>query len=156
MRWKFTASVMEKTTVQKTYVPKADEITQEWILVDASGQTLGRLAATLAKVLLGKHKPIFMPGMEIGDYIVVINAERIEVTGNKLDDKMYHHYSGYPSGLKSITLRDLLKKHPDRVIQKAVWGMLPHNRYGRKVLKNLKIYRGPEHPHAAQHPKPLV
>jgi large subunit ribosomal protein L13 len=96
-----------------------------------------------------------MPGMEVGDYVVVINAERIEVTGNKLDDKVYHRYSGYPSGLKSVTLRDQLKKHPDRVIRQAVWGMLPHNKYGRKVLKNLKIYSGPEHPHKTQQPKPL-
>jgi large subunit ribosomal protein L13 len=93
--------------------------------------------------------------MEVGDYVVVINAERIAVTGNKMNDKMYYHYSGYPSGLKSATLREQLQKHPDRVIRQAVWGMLPHNKYGRKVLKNLKIYSGPEHPHQTQQPKPL-
>ena len=142
-------------TVQKTYVPKAGDLTSEWVVVDAEGQTLGRLATKIAAVLLGKHRPNFTPGMETGDYVVVINAEKISVTGNKLNDKFYYHYSGYPSGMKSISLRDQLVKHPDRVIQRAVAGMLPHNRYGRSLLKKMKIYAGPDHPHAAQQPKPL-
>ncbi len=142
--------------MQKTYTPKKDEITNEWYLIDASGQNLGRLATKIATYLLGKHKPTFTPGVDQGDYIVVINAERVTVTGRKLTEKMYYHHSGYPSGLKAISLRDLLNKHPDRVIRKAVWGMLPHNRYGRKLLRKLKVYAGPEHPHLAQQPKPLT
>jgi len=142
--------------VQKTYYPKAAEIQQGWFVVDATSQTLGRLASTIAHVLLGKHKPTFTPGVDMGDYVVVINAEKITVTGMKMTDKYYYHYSGYPSGMKSITLQDQLSKHPDRVIRQAVWGMLPHNRLGRQLIKKLKIYRGAEHPHAAQQPKPLV
>jgi large subunit ribosomal protein L13 len=141
--------------VQKTYIPKAGEITQEWVLVDASGQTLGRLASKIASVLLGKNKPNFTPGMDTGDFVVVINAEKIVVTGNKMNDKFYYHYSGYPSGMKGISLKDQLVKHPDRVIRDAVWGMLPHNRYGRAQLKKMKVYGGSEHPHVAQEPKPL-
>jgi large subunit ribosomal protein L13 len=141
--------------VQKTYVPKAGEITQGWVLVDASGQTLGRLASKIASVLLGKNKPNFTPGMDTGDFVVVINAEKITVTGNKMNDKFYHSYSGYPSGMKEISLRDQMVKHPDRVIRDAVWGMLPHNRFGRSLIKKLKVYSGSEHPHAAQEPKPL-
>lgn len=142
-------------TVQKTYVPKAGDLTEEWVLMNAEGQTLGRLASKIAGVLLGKHRPNFTPGIGTGDYVVVINAEKILVTGNKLNDKFYYQYSGYPSGMKSISLRDQLAKHPERVIQRAVAGMLPHNRYGRSLLKKLKVYAGPEHPHAAQQPKPL-
>ena len=141
--------------MQKTYTPKEDEITTAWYLVDANERNLGRLSTQIASILLGKHKPIFTPGVDIGDYVVVINAERITVTGTKLDDKVYYHYTGYPSGLKEITLREQLTKHPERVIKRAVWGMLPHNRFGRKVLKKLKIYPGPDHPHSAQQPKPL-
>jgi large subunit ribosomal protein L13 len=141
--------------VQKTYVPKAGEITQEWVLVDANGQTLGRLASKIASVLLGKNKPNFTPGMDTGDFVVVINAEKVAVTGNKLNDKFYYSYSGYPSGMKEISLRDQMDKHPDRVIRDAVWGMLPHNRFGRSLIKKLKVYGGSEHPHAAQEPKPL-
>jgi large subunit ribosomal protein L13 len=143
-------------TVQKTYFPKADEITRDWLLVDANDEYLGRLASKIAAVILGKHKPNFTPGVDMGDFVVVINAERIRVTGNKLEDKVYHHHSGYPGGLKSITLRQQLVKHPDRVIRAAVWGMLPHNKLGRQLIKKLKIYAGPEHPHAAQNPKQLV
>ncbi len=142
--------------MEKTYIPKASDITREWHLVDANDQNLGRLATRIATILLGKHKPDFTPGVDMGDFIVVINCERIRVTGNKLDEKFYYHHSLYPGGIKSISLRDQLKKHPDRVIQSAVWGMLPHNKLGRKILKNLKVYAGPDHPHAAQHPKNLV
>ena len=138
--------------MQKTYVPKSGEITHEWVLVDANGQNLGRLATRISIVLLGKNKPTFTPGVDTGDYVVVVNAERITVTGNKLDDKYYYRHSGYPGGLKEINLRDQLAKHPDRVIRSAVWGMLPHNRLGRKLIKKLKVYAGPDHPHLAQDP----
>ena len=139
--------------MQKTYVPKPGDIAHEWKLVDANGQNLGRLATRITNMLLGKDKPTYTPGVDIGDYVVVINAERITVTGNKLDDKIYYRHSGYPGGIKEIKLRDQLAKHPERVISQAVWGMLPHNRHGRKLMKKLKIYAGPEHPHEAQHPK---
>jgi large subunit ribosomal protein L13 len=138
--------------VQKTYVPKSGDITHEWKLVDANGQNLGRLATQLAGMLLGKDKPTFTPGVDTGDFVVVVNAEKITVTGNKMDDKYYYRHSGYPGGLKEINLRDQLAKHPDRVIKSAVWGMLPHNRLGRKIFKKLKVYAGPDHPHNAQHP----
>ena len=144
----------------KTYYPKASEIERKWFVVDANGENLGRLATRIAAVLLGKHKPSFTPGVEMGDYVVVINAERVTVTGtrttSKKDSKMYHHHTGYPGGLKSISLRDQLNKHPDRVIRAAVWGMLPHNRMGRSLLKRLKIYAGPEHPHGMQKPEPMA
>jgi large subunit ribosomal protein L13 len=143
-------------TVQKTYVVKANDISQDWYVVDANDQTLGRLATRIASVILGKHKPSFTPGVDTGDYVVVVNAERIRVTGNKLEDKMYYRHSQYPGGLKTISLRDQLAKHPDRVIRRAVWGMLPHNKRGRQLIKKLKIYAGPEHPHQAQNPKPLA
>ena len=141
--------------MQKTYYPKANEITQDWLLVDANDQYLGRLATQIATYLLGKHKPSYTPGVEMGDFVVVVNAGRIRVTGNKLEDKMYYRHSGYPGGLKTTKLRDLLAKHPDRVIRSAVWGMVPHNRLGRQIMKNLKIYGGAEHPHEAQQPKRL-
>jgi large subunit ribosomal protein L13 len=143
-------------TVQKTYIPKEKEISQEWFLVDANDQNLGRLATKIASVILGKHKPNFTPGVDTGDFVVVVNAERIRVTGNKMDDKLYYRHSQYPGGFKKITLRDQLAKHPERVIRRAVWGMLPHNKRGRPLIKKLKVYAGPEHPHAAQGPKPLV
>ncbi|GAB4438526.1 MAG: 50S ribosomal protein L13 [Anaerolineae bacterium] len=139
----------------KTYVTKPNEIERDWYVVDAAGMTLGRLATRIAAVLRGKHKPTFTPNLDTGDFVIVVNAEKIHVTGNKLDDKMYHRHSGYPSGLTSITLRRQLEKYPDRVIQQAVKGMLPQNRLGRKMLKKLKVYAGPEHPHQAQQPKPL-
>ena len=144
----------------KTYYPKASEIDRKWFVVDANGENLGRLATRIATVLLGKHKPTFTPGVEMGDYVVVVNAERVTVTGtrttSKLDSKVYHHHSGYPGGLKSISLRDQLRKHPDRVVRAAVWGMLPHNRMGRSLLKRLKVYAGPEHPHGMQQPESLA
>ena len=144
----------------KTYYPKASEIDRKWFVVDANGENLGRLATRIAVVLLGKHKPTFTPGVEIGDYVVVINAERVAVTGtrttSKLDSKVYYRHSGYPGGLKSVSLRDQLNKHPDRVLREAVWGMLPHNRMGRSLLKRLKIYAGPDHPHGMQQPEALV
>jgi len=141
--------------VQNTYYPKADEIQRDWVVVDANDQTLGRLATQISTVMLGKHKPGFTPGVEMGDYVIVVNASHIKVTGNKLDDKMYHRHTGYPGGLKSVNLRDLLAKNPERVIEKAVWGMLPHNRMGRSLMKKLRVYAGPDHPHAAQEPRPI-
>lgn len=137
----------------KTFIPKASEIDRDWYLIDANGQNLGRLASQIANILMGKHKPNFTPGVEMGDYVVVVNCEHITVTGNKLVEKTYYRHTLYPGGIKSINLRDLLSKHPDRVLRKAVWGMLPHNKHGKKLLKNLKIYAGAEHPHAAQTPK---
>lgn len=142
--------------MQKTYVPKKNEITNDWILVDAKDQYLGRLATQIARALLGKNKPNFTPGVETGDFVVVINAEEIKVTGNKMEDKMYYHHSGYPSGIKTVSLRQQLARHPDRVIRNAVWGMLPHNKYGRSLIKKMKVYAGSEHPHASQNPKPLM
>jgi len=143
-------------SVQKTYVPKENEITQEWFLVDAKDQNLGRLASQIATVLLGKNKPNFMPGMDTGNYVVVINCERIQVTGKKMDVKMYYRHSMYPSGLTETSLREQLERHPERVIQSAVWGMLPHNKYGRQVIRKMKVYAGPDHPHAAQNVTPLA
>jgi large subunit ribosomal protein L13 len=141
--------------VQKTYYPKPGEVTQHWYVIDAADQNLGRLATKIASLLLGKEKPQFTPGVDIGDFVIVVNAEKIAVTGKKLDKKIYYRHSGYPGGLKEISLRDQLTKRPERVIRTAVWGMLPHNRYGRKILKKLKIYSGPDHPHAAQKPQML-
>ncbi|HPH98248.1 MAG TPA: 50S ribosomal protein L13 [Anaerolineaceae bacterium] len=141
--------------MDKTFVPKLD-VERSWVLVDANEQTLGRIATQISAVLLGKHKPTFTPGALTGDWVVVVNAAKIVVTGNRLNEKFYYHHSNFPGGLKSISLRDQLQKHPDRVIRAAVWGMLPHNRYGRRLLKNLHIYAGTEHPHQAQNPKPLA
>lgn len=142
--------------MEKTFIPKASEVSQEWILVDANDQNLGRLATQIATLLLGKHKPSYTPGMEMGDYVVVVNAGQITVTGAKLEDKKYYRHSMYPGGLKTINLRRQLAAHPDRVIRSAVWGMLPHNAYGRKLIRKLRIYAGPEHPHSAQNPRPLA
>ena len=142
--------------MQKTYYPKAEELSSEWVLVDANDQNLGRLATKIASLLLGKHKPGFTPGVEGGDFVIVVNAERVVVTGKKLDDKLYKHHSGYPGGIKVISLRQQLVKHPERVILSAVWGMIPHSKFGRSLIKRLKIYAGPEHPHGAQNPRPLA
>lgn len=141
--------------MQKTYVPKSGDITHDWVLIDANGQNLGRLATQIANILLGKNKPTFTPGVDTGDYVIVVNAERVTVTGNKLEDKIYYRHTGYPGGLKQIKLKDQLEKHPERVIWQAVWGMLPHHRLGRQLIKKLKVYAGPDHPHDAQHPKPI-
>jgi large subunit ribosomal protein L13 len=142
-------------TVNKTYVTKLDDIKREWFVIDAAGQSLGRLASKVAARLRGKHKPIFTPGLDTGDFVIVVNAEKVTVTGNKLTEKFYYRYSGYPGGMSAISLRDQLAKHPDRVVEHAVWGMLPHNRLGRAMLKKLKVYAGPNHPHQAQNPSDL-
>jgi large subunit ribosomal protein L13 len=141
--------------VQKTYYPKQGEVERNWYILDAENQNLGRVASTIARVLLGKDKPQFTPGVDIGDFVIVINAEKIAVTGSKLDDKIYYRHSGYPGGLKKITLRQQLARFPDRVITSAVWGMLPKNRYGRKLMGKLKVYSGMKHPHKAQKPQVL-
>jgi large subunit ribosomal protein L13 len=143
-------------SVEKTYIPKLAEISQEWVLVDANDQNLGRLATQIASILLGKNKPNFTPGMDTGDFVVVINCERVTVTGNKLEEKFYYRNSGYPSGLTSTSLKRQLQIHPDRVIRSAVKGMLPRNAFGRQIIRKLRIYAGPEHPHNAQQPKPLT
>jgi large subunit ribosomal protein L13 len=148
--------VSGETTVYKTYYPKAEEIERQWYVVDAKGQNLGRLATRIASALLGKHKPSFTPGVPMGDYVIVINAGDVVVTGKKMDEKIYYRHSGFPGGLKSISLRQQLQKFPDRVIRAAVWGMLPHNKMGRRLLKQLKVYAGAEHPHDAHNPQPLA
>ncbi len=137
----------------KTYTPKPEDIQREWFVIDAKDQTLGRLATQIAHLLRGKHKPTFATHMDVGDYVIVINADKIRVTGNKLEQKRYYRHSGYPGGLTSRTLRQVLDQYPDRVIHNAVRGMLPKNRLGRKMIKKLKIYSGNSHPHQAQQPK---
>lgn len=139
----------------KTFSAKAEEVNREWFLIDAEGKTLGRMASEIALRLRGKHKPEFTPHVDTGDYIVVVNAEKVAVTGNKLNDKMYHHHTGYVGNLKSIKLKDMLAKQPERVIEKAVKGMLPKNTLGRDMYRKLKVYAGPTHPHEAQEPKAL-
>jgi len=141
--------------VDKTFVPKG-KVDKGWVLVDASGQILGRLATQISQVLLGKNKPVYTPGVDVGDYVVVVNASQVKVFPRRLEEKVYYRHSNYPGGLKSTNLQEMLRSHPDRVIRLAVWGMLPHNKYGRKLIKKLKIYAGAEHPHAAQNPQPLA
>lgn len=139
----------------KTFTATPKTIKRDWCVVDATNKTLGRLATVVASRLRGKHKPEFTPHMDTGDYIVVVNAEKIHVTGNKLNDKMYYHHTGYIGNLKSINLGKQLQQHPERIIQTAVKGMLPKNALGRSIYKKLHVYAGPEHPHAAQQPTPL-
>ena len=139
----------------KTYSAKPGEITREWYLVDAEGKTLGRLATQIADTLRGKRKPQFTHHVDTGDFVIVVNAEKIQVTGNKLDQKRYYRHSGYPGGLRSRTLREQLDRRPTEVLRVAVKGMLPKNRLARQQITKLKIYAGPEHPHEAQNPKPL-
>src|SRR5258706_9293544 len=141
--------------VDKTFVTKLDDIKREWFVVDAEGQSLGRLASKIAAVLRGKHKVIFTPGLDTGDFVIVVNAAKVTVTGNKLTEKFYYRYSGYPGGLTAVSLRDQLVRHPERVIEHAVWGILPHNNLGKAMLKKLKVYGGAEHPHAVQKPSAL-
>jgi large subunit ribosomal protein L13 len=141
--------------VDKTFVPKGDYVS-DWILIDANDQVLGRLATQAAHFLMGKHKPTYTPGVGMGDFVVVVNVQKLRLTTKRTETKMYYRHSGYPGGIKSINLRDQLQKHPDRVIRAAVWGMLPHNKLGRQLIKRLKIYAGSEHPHAAQHPAPVA
>ena len=137
----------------KSFVTKPAEVERRWYVVDAEGKTLGRLASQIAAILRGKHKPIYSPSVDCGDFVVVINAEKIVVTGQRMEQKKYYRHSGYPGGLREITLRQQLEKHPTRPIELAVRGMLPKNRLGRKMFKKLKVYKGTEHPHQAQMPE---
>lgn len=143
-----------KTSV--TPVTRPSDVERRWYLVDATGHTLGRLATRIAHVLRGKHKPQYAPNIDTGDYVIVVNAAKIAVTGRKREQKTYYRHSGYPSGLSSILLEDQLDRHPDRVIEHAVRGMLPHNRLGRAQFKKLKVYGGADHPHEAQRPVPFL
>ncbi len=142
--------------MDKTYIVKGNDVKHEWFIVDAGGKTLGRVATRVAAVLQGKHKPTFTPGMDLGDHVIVINADKIVVSGKRMDQKFYYRHSGYPGGLKSESLRQVMgSARPERVLTIAIKGMLPHNRYGRALFKKLKVYAGTEHPHKAQMPKPL-
>jgi large subunit ribosomal protein L13 len=140
---------------RRTYSPKAGDIQRDWFIVDAEGQTLGRLATVIASTLRGKTKPTYAPHMDMGDFVIVINAEKIKVTGKKETEKFYHRHSGYPGGLRSDMLRDVRNRFPDRMIREAVKGMLPRTTLGEKQLSKLKVYAGTDHPHAAQQPKQL-
>ncbi len=139
----------------KTYTPKATEIERRWWIVDADGKVLGRLASEIATVLRGKHKPMFTPHLDVGDYVVVVNAEKVRLTGRKAETKTYFRHTGYMGGAKHIPFRTMIEKHPERVIDRAVRGMLPKNNLGRLMRRKLKVYAGPEHPHAGQQPQPL-
>ena len=139
----------------KTYVPKKGEVERQWYLVDATGQNLGRLSSDIARVLRGKHKPFYTPNADVGDHVVVVNAAKVAFTGAKLTDKKYYSHSHYPGGLKEISLEKMLARHPERVLEKAVRGMLPHNRLGEAMYQKLKVYAGPDHPHTAQQPRDL-
>jgi large subunit ribosomal protein L13 len=139
----------------KTYVATPTDRQRDWLVVDANGQTLGRLSTQIADALRGKRKPTYTPHIDVGDFVVVVNAEKISVTGNKRTDKRYYRHSGYPGGLRFRTLEEQLRRRPEEVIRHAVKGMLPRNRLGRKQLRKLKIYAGPDHPHAAQKPQPM-
>ncbi len=139
----------------KTYMAKANEIERKWFIVDAEGKTLGRLASEVAKILRGKHKPIYTPHVDTGDHVIIVNAEKVVLTGKKLDQKMYRRHSGYPGGLKEIPYRRFMAEKPEKAVYEAVRGMLPHNRLGRKMIKKLRVYRGTEHPHQAQKPEVL-
>ena len=141
--------------LDKTFVLKGKQ-EPEWLLVDASGQGIGRLATQIAGYLMGKHKPTFTPGVDNGDVVVVINADKLEISQKRLDEKKYYKHSSFSGGLKTVVLREQMRVHPDRVITSAVWGMLPHNRLGRELIKRLKVYAGSEHPHIAQNPKPVA
>lgn len=139
----------------KTYIPKTSNVEQKWHIVDASNMVLGRLASRVAAVLRGKTKPQFTPHLDVGDYVVVINAAKVALTGKKAGWREYHHYTGYPGGLVTTKYSDLMERMPERIIEQAVWGMLPHNRLGKRLIRKLKVYAGPEHPHAAQKPQDL-
>jgi large subunit ribosomal protein L13 len=140
----------------RTFSPKAADVQRQWHVIDASDVVLGRLASHVATLLRGKHKPIFAPYMDTGDFVIVVNAEKVALSGNKLQDKRAYRHSGYPGGMHSIAYGDLLAKHPERVVEKAVKGMLPKNTLGRSMLRKLKVYAGPDHPHQAQQPTPFT
>lgn len=139
----------------KTFSAKPETVQRDWLLIDADGKTLGRLASEVAKRLRGKHKPEYTPHVDTGDYIVIVNAEKVRVTGNKMNDKMYYHHTGYIGNLKSASLREMIERRPEKVIELAVKGMLPKNPLGRAMFKKLKVFAGPNHKHEAQQPQPL-
>lgn len=139
----------------KTAFLKKEENSRKWYIVDASGQTLGRFASRIAKILIGKHKPNYTPNVDNGDFVIVINADKIKVTGKKLTEKIYYHHTGYIGNLKAETLKERLEKEPEEVIIDAVWGMMPKTRLGKRMIKKLKVYKGSEHPHKAQSPEPI-
>ena len=138
----------------KTYVPKLGEVSKTWHIIDAEGKILGRVAVEAAVLLRGKHKPQFTPFLDCGDHVIIVNAEKAKVTGNKAKDKIYYRHSGYPGGLKEVTYEEMIAKHPTRAMTLAVTGMLPHNRLGRSLARHLRVYAGPDHPHEAQDPQP--
>lgn len=140
---------------RRTYSPKKGEVTRQWYVVDAEGKTLGRLASAIAQTLRGKHKPVYAPHMDMGDYVIVVNADKVAVTGNKETEKFYYRHSGYPGGLRAVALREVRANHPDRILRAAVRGMLPRNTLGEEQLRKLKLYVGPTHPHAGQNPQEL-
>jgi len=142
-------------TAVRTFRAKEKDVEKKWYLVDASGKTLGRLASQVARLLRGKHKPIFTPHVDVGDYVVVINASKVRMTGQRENLKTYFHYTGYPGGAKVVSYKDLIHRKPEFVIEHAVRGMLPHNKLGRRIFKKLKVYAGSEHPHVAQKPEPI-
>ena len=142
--------------ISKTTQINKDTVQRKWFIIDATDQVLGRLATQAALLLRGKHKPVFTPHMDLGDHVIVINAEKIRLTGNKLEGKLYQHHTGYPGGLKTTTARKLLAEHPERVVFKAIEGMIPHNTLGSAIVRKLRVYKGPEHPHEAQQPEPLT
>jgi large subunit ribosomal protein L13 len=139
----------------KTYMPKPENIERKWYVVDAKGKTLGRLASQVASIIKGKHKPIYSPHMDTGDFVIVVNASEVHLTGKKREQKMYRHHSGHPGGLKEVSFERMIKEKPQKVVYDAVWGMIPHNRLGRKMITKLKVYGGPEHKHQAQMPEKL-
>lgn len=139
-----------------TYVAKSSEIERKWYVVDAEGQTLGRLATEVARVLSGKHKPEYTPFIDSGDYVIIVNAEKVKLSGKKMDQKVYRHHSGYPGGLKQVSFREMRQKHPERILEKAIKGMLPKNKLGRQMYRKLKVYAGPDHKHSAQQPEALT
>lgn len=139
--------------MMKTISARKEDVKRDWYIVDADGKVLGRLASRVASILRGKHKPIFTPHVDTGDYVIIVNASKIRVTGPKMEDKMYYHHTGYPGGLRSKSLGKFLKEKPGELMRRSIRGMLPKNKLGRAMLKKLKVYSGPEHPHAAQMPK---
>jgi large subunit ribosomal protein L13 len=150
------ATTTKASIKPKTYQPTPSDITRSWWIADAEDVVLGRLAADVAAVLRGKHKPTFAPHIDTGDFVVVVNAAKVQLTGNKLQDKIWYHHSGYPGGLRETPVGKLLETRPERVVERAIKGMLPHNRLGRAMGRKVKVYAGPTHPHEAQQPKPLV
>ncbi len=144
-----------KPKLQRTYSPKPSDIERSWYVVDATDVPLGRLSSEVAQILRGKHKPIYAPHMDVGDFVVVVNADKVHVSGNKELEKVYYRHSGYPGGLRAETLSEVRAKYPERLVESAVRGMLPKNRLGRQMLTKLKVYAGPDHPHAPQKPEPL-